>query len=243
MVKKEYKGRANINLYNCDNMEFMKGLPDNYYELAIVDLEYNIGASKPSKKPEFVKQKNGKMLRVTPKNYEHTDWDNKLSSAEYLEELFRISKNQIIFGGNYYGLSGGYIVWDKINGDSDQFGCELAWQSFNKRTDIVRYMWQGMFQGVYIGKDIHKSAVQQGDKSLNQNRIHPTEKPIILYKWLLDNYAKKGDKIFDSHLGSASIAIACWDYGFCLDGCELNEKYFNTAVERFENHIKQQKLF
>jgi site-specific DNA-methyltransferase (adenine-specific) len=242
-MKKEYSGRASINLYNCDNMEFMKKLPDNYYDLAIVDLEYNIGASKPSKKPEMVKQKNGQYLRVKNNNYIHKEWDMKLSSPEYIKELFRVSKNQIIFGGNYYGLSGGYIVWDKLNGESDQFGVELAWQSFNKRTDIVYYMWQGMFQGKTCSSDIRKALLQEGDKSLNETRFHPTQKPIKLYKWLLDKYAKKGDKILDTHGGSMSLAIACWDYRFDLDVCELDSEYFNAAVERFENNILQTKMF
>lgn len=233
-----------ITLTNEDNMELMARYPDNYFDFAIVDLEYGIGASKPKKKPEFVKQKNGNKLRVkNTNNYTPKDWDFKLSSEYFLNELFRISKNQIIFGGNYYGLKGGYLVWDKLNGESDQFGCELAWLSFTNRTDIVYFMWQGMFQGKYCGQDIKKALIQQGNKLLNEKRIHPTQKPVALYKWILDKYAKQGDKILDTHLGSGSIAIACHDYGFELTACELDKEYYDKSIERIKNHTAQQKLF
>ena len=238
-----------IEITNEDNMELMARYPDKYFDLAIVDLEYNIGASKPSIKPEYVKQKNGNKLRVISNKYKHKNWDLKLSSNEYIRELFRISKNQIIFGGNYYGLKGGYIVWDKLNGESDQFGCELAFQSFNKRTDIVYYMWQGMFQGVYCGKDIRKALIQQGNKKLNEFRIHPTQKPVVLYAWILKNYAKKGDKILDTHGGSMSIALAVHKanqidkMNLSLTLTELDEEYFKKGLERVVNFTKQQFLF
>lgn len=225
------------------NMELMKRYPDNYFDLAIVDLEYCIGASKPSIKPNTAVQKNGNKLNIKQPNYTQKDWDLKLSSQEYLNELFRVSKNQIIFGGNYYGLSGGYLVWNKLNGESDQFGCEMAWLSFTKRTDIVNFMWAGMFQGVYCGKDVRKALVQQGNKKLNEKRIHPTQKPAVLYKWLLDKYAKQGNKILDTHLGSGSIATACHDYGFELTACEFDPEYFEKAIKRITNHVGQQKLF
>ncbi len=225
------------------NMKLMQRHTDNYFDLAIVDLEYCIGASKPSIKPNTAVQKNGNKLNIKQPNYTHKDWDLQLSSQEYLNELFRVSKKQIIFGGNYYGLSGGYLVWNKLNGESDQFGCEMAWLSFTKRTDIVHYMWAGMFQGVYCGTDIRKALVQQGNKQLNEKRIHPTQKPVILYKWILDKYAKQGYKILDTHLGSGSIAIACHDYGFDLTACELDKEYFDKATERIKNHTDQQKLF
>jgi site-specific DNA-methyltransferase (adenine-specific) len=245
-MKKEYNGRASINLYNCDNMEFMKKLPDNYYDLAIVDPPYGIGTGSmaylKSKRP--VKQRGTNNKLFTPKTiYENHDWDNEIPTEEYFEELKRISKNQIIWGANYFGLIGGMLVWNKLNGETSFSDGEIAYCSFNSKTDIVYYMWSGMIQGENCSKNLHKAFTQIGNKALNQKRIHPTEKPIKLYEWILQTYAKKGDKIFDSHLGSASIALACWNYGFDLDGCELNEKYFNTAVERFENYIKQQKLF
>lgn len=233
-----------LHLSQCDNMELLRQTPDNYYDLAIVDLPYGIGASKPSKKPEYVTQKNGSKLRVrTSNSYTPKDWDFKLSSEEYFKELFRVSKKQIVFGGNYYGLTGGYLVWDKLNGETDQFGCELAWLSFTNRTDIVRYLWSGMFQGTTANVEVHKANIQQGNKSLNEKRIHPTQKPVALYKWILDKYAKASDKILDTHLGSMSIAIACHDYSFELTGCELDEEYYHKGIKRVQTHVAQQNLF
>jgi site-specific DNA-methyltransferase (adenine-specific) len=232
-----------IELSCMDNMQLMAKYQDKYFELAIVDLEYCIGVSKPTKKKSTIKQKNGTLLNVKQSNYEQKEWDFKKSSQEYLNELFRVSQKQIIFGGNYYGLSGGYLVWDKMNGDSDQYGVEMAWLSFTQRTDIVRYLWSGMFQGATIGTNAIECSKQIGDKSKNEKRIHPTQKPVALYKWILDKYAKQGDKILDTHLGSMSIAIACHDYNFELVGCELDEDYFKDGIKRVQNHISQQKIF
>lgn len=233
-----------VKLLNTNCMLFMSTVPDKYFDLAVVDIEYNIGASKPSIKPCAVKQKNGSTLYVKQPKYIPKEWDFKKSSDEYLNHLFRISKNQIVFGGNYYGLKGGYLVWDKLNGDSDQFDCELAWLSFTKRTDIVYYLWSGMFQGIYCGKNIQKALIQQGNKALNEIRIHPTQKPIPLYKWLLKNYAKPEYKIIDTHLGSGSSAIAAYDFGINeFVGCEIDTEYFEAALKRFEIHKMQKVLF
>jgi site-specific DNA-methyltransferase (adenine-specific) len=223
-------------------MVLMSRYADKYFDLAIVDPPYGIGADKPSKKPEYVTQKNGDKLKVESNKYVHKNWDETIPKEDYFRELFRVSKNQIIWGANYFGFSGGYIVWDKLNGNSDQFGCELAWQSFNKRTDIVYFLWQGMFQGVYCGKEVTKALVQQGNKSLNEKRFHPTQKPVTLYKWLLKNYAIQGDKILDTHLGSGSIAIACHDLGFDLTACELDSDYFKASIKRLSEHQQQLKL-
>lgn len=232
-----------ITITNEDNMELMRRYPDKYFDLAIVDLEYGIGASKPSIKPNTVMQSNGNILNIKQPNYIKKDWDLKLSSEEYLKELFRASKEQIIFGGNYYGLAGGYLVWDKLNSESDQFGCEMAWLSFTKRTDVVYYLWSGMMQGEIPSKNVRKALRQIGDKKQNEKRIHPTQKPVALYKWILDKYAKAGDKILDTHLGSGSIAIACHDFGFELTACELDSDYYNAAIERIKRHTAQLSLF
>lgn len=212
-MKKEYKGRANINLYNCDNMEFMKGLPDNYYDLAIVDPPYGIDAGKMTMGSGKHNFKQGK------------DWDSSIPSDEYFNELFRVSKNQIIWGGNYFPLplNNNWIIWDKLNPNLSFSEAELAWSSINKNTRIFK----------------RYSAMDDDDGK----KQHPTQKPIALYKYCLGKYAKQGDKILDTHGGSMSIAVACWDYGFDLDLCELDKEYFDKGVERFENHIKQQKLF
>jgi len=217
----------------------MARYPDKYFDLAIVDLEYNIGASKPSIKPCTVRQRNGSELKVKQPNYIPKEWDFKKSTPEYFHELFRVSKRQIIFGGNYYGLEGGYLVWDKLNGESDQFGCEMAWLSFSKRTDIVYYLWSGMFQGVYCGRNLQKALIQQGNKALNEKRIHPTQKPIILYSWMLKEYANAGEIILDTHLGSGSHRIAADKAGLSFIGFESDKDYFNDQDERYIQHKKQ----
>ena len=233
-----------LNITNEDNMLLMARYPDKYFDLAIVDPPYGIGADKQSIKPILVKQKNGTTLKVKNTNqYTQKNWDSTIPTDKYFNELKRVSKNQIIWGANYFGLIGGYLVWDKLNGDSDQFDCEIAYNSFNNRTDLIYFMWQGMFQGVYCGRDVRKALIQQGNKQLNEKRLHPTQKPVSLYKWLLDKYAKEGDKILDTHLGSGSIAIACHDYGFDLTACELDKEYYDKAMERINNHVAQQKLF
>ena len=221
--------------YNCDCLEYMRSLPDNYFDLAIADPPYGIGASKPSKKPSNILQKNGSILSASVTDFGKKDWDNAIPSQEFFDELRRVSKNQIIWGANYFGLQGGMIVWDKINGNSDQYDCEIAYQSFNKRTDLVHYMWNGMFQGKYCGRDIRQAAVQQGNKALNEKRIHPTQKPVILYEWLLNNYAKKGDRIFDPMMGSQSSRIAAHRLGFDYVGCELDKEYFEKGCFRFNS--------
>ena len=221
----------------------MPSYPDKYFDLAIVDPQYGIGASNPSKKPESVLQRNGSRLYVASNKHKQKEWDNEKMPSEYFTELKRVSKNQIIWGENYYGIfAGGRIVWDKLNGESDQFDCEIAYCSMNQRTDLVYYMWQGMFQGIYCGKDINKALIQQGNKSLNEERIHPTQKPIKLYKWLLSKYAKPNDKILDTHVGSASSLIACEEMGFEYTGFELDSDYFNAANKRLEQFRSQLKL-
>lgn len=221
--------------YNCDCLEYMRKLPDNYFDLAIADPPYGIGASRPSKKAERARQADGSVLQVPVTDFTKKDWDNTIPSQEFFDELRRVSKNQIIWGANYFGLQGGMIVWDKINGNSDQYDCEIAYQSFNKRTDLVHYMWNGMFQGKYCGRDIRQAAVQQGNKALNEKRIHPTQKPVILYEWLLNNYAKKGDRIFDPMMGSQSSRIAAYRLGFDYVGCELDKEYFEKGCARFNS--------
>jgi len=241
----------NITITNEDCMELLKRTPDNFYDLAICDPPYGIGASKPSKKPNKAKQNNGNTLNVKTTEYTHKNWDNEPADADYFKELIRVSKNQIIWGCNYYSfdLSGGRIVWDKMNGESDQFDCEIAYNSLNKRTDIVRFMWSGMIQGLNISKLISKANVQQGNKKLNEKRLHPTQKPVKIYEWLLDNYAKENDKILDTHGGSMSIAIAVHNrnqfekMNLSLTLCELDEEYFNNGVERVKRHCSQQQLF
>lgn len=203
-----------LTITNEDNMQLMARYPDNYFDLAIVDPPYGIMDKIISGGETNRKIKIQKGLEK---------FNDVIPTKDYFDELKRVSKNQIIWGGNYFpsnlSHSRGWIVWDKKIAEGMSFAmCELAYTSFNKNAKIFR------------------SVV--GDKL-----FHPTEKPQKLYKWLLDNYAKQGDKILDTHLGSGSIAIACHDYGFDLTACELDKEYFDKAMQRINNHTSQTKLF
>jgi site-specific DNA-methyltransferase (adenine-specific) len=217
-----------IQITNEDNMLLMARYPDKYFDLAIVDPPYGINIHKMNYTQSI---KGG----VTKRNCYSaiTDWDNNVPNQEYFNELFRVSKNQIIWGGNYFELplTKSWIIWDKKTEEkysNDFADCEMAWNSFNKPAKVVRYLWSGMLQP------------NMKDK---QKRIHPTEKPYQLYKWILDKYAKENNKILDTHLGSGSIAIACHDYKFDLTACELDKEYFDKAIQRINNHTAQTKLF
>lgn len=212
-----------LTITNEDNMELMARYPDNYFDLAIVDPPYGINVSKTGNVG------GGKLAKV--KNYGKKDWDNSIPTKEYFKELQRVSKNQIIWGGNYMieylQNTPCFLIWDK-NNTRDFADAELAWTSFETSTRIFKYTWNGMLQE---------------DMKNKETRIHPTQKPVALYKWLLDKYAKQGDKILDTHLGSGSIAIACHDYGFELTACELDKEYYDKAIQRIKNHVAQLKLF
>ncbi len=236
---------GNMNFYCCDRMKLLKQTPDNYYDWAILDPEYGIKASRPSKKSAVVKQSNGSVLNVKQKIYKHKDWDDKPADSEFFKEVFRVSKNQIIWGVNYfdYDFRGGRIVWDKMNGESDQFGCEIAYNSSNNRTDIIRYMWSGMMQGLNISKSHIKAAVQQGNKSLNEKRIHVTQKPVKLYEWLLIEYVSKGSSILDTGFGSGNIGKACYNQGHQLTACDSDEEIYNDGVKSVDWHCSQKRLF
>lgn len=221
--------------FNNDCMDIMKQYPDDYFDLAIVDPPYFSG---PEKR-EFYGSKIspiGVHRRLYGKT---TKWE--VPGKDYFDELFRVSKNQIIWGVNYfnYSFGSGRIVWDKVNTHSRFSDCELAYSSLHDSTRLFRYMWNGMMQG----KSISEGHIQQGNKVLNEVRIHPTQKPINLYLWLLQNYAKDGDKILDTHVGSASSLIACQELGFEYVGCELDKSIFNLAKQRLDAYEKQLKLF
>jgi site-specific DNA-methyltransferase (adenine-specific) len=209
-------------VYNVDCMTYMKTLPDKYFSLCIVDPPYGINIAKNGQVG------GGKCAKVN--QYSKSEWDNSIPSADYFNQLFRISNNQIIWGGNYmieflYNTSC-FIVWNKDN-TGNFADAELAWTSFDSPTRIFKYRWNGMLQENMQYKEI---------------RIHPVQKPIQLYKWLLKNYAKEGDTIFDSHMGSQSSRIACYDGGFDFVGCELDKDYFDAGNKRFEIFKSQQKL-
>ena len=217
---------AKIQITNEDNMQLMARYPDNYFELAIVDPPYGIGedGSKNHTRGKFAISKNYKAFSGN---------DINSPDIDYFNELIRISKNQIIWGANHFISkipfdSSCWIVWDKDNGETDFADCELAWTSFRTSVRKYKFKWQGMLQQNMKNKEV---------------RIHPTQKPVALYKWLLDKYAKQGDKILDTHLGSGSIAISCHDYGFDLTACELDKEYYEKALDRLKKHQMQQKLF
>lgn len=215
-----------IQITNEDNMALMARYPDNYFDLAIVDPPYGIGESSNDNKS---RSKLGKS-----KDYGNKDWDNSAPNIEYFIELKRVSKNQIIWGANHFienipnSNSSCWIVWDKMNGENDFADCELAYASFKTAVRKFDFRWHGMLQG---------------DMANKETRIHPTQKPIALYKWLLQKYAKQGDKILDTHLGSGSIAIACHDFGFELTACELDADYYKASIERIKKHTAQGSLF
>ena len=217
-----------IQITNECNMALMARYPDNYFDLAIVDPPYGINADKGIQKNEG---------KFGYKKHRHTNWDNSIPNKEYFNELFRVSKNQIIWGGNYFTeflkpvMS--WIVWDKMQYNFSFSHGEMAWNSFDTKLLIFKYA-RGNESGF-------APKIPQGMKQgLN---IHPTQKPIALYKYCLEHFAKQGDKILDTHLGSGSIAIACHDYGFDLTACELDKEYFDKAMQRIKNHVAQQKLF
>jgi site-specific DNA-methyltransferase (adenine-specific) len=240
---------GNIKLYNADCMDVMKTFKDKQFSLAIVDPPYGINVAKMAYTQEDnrpCKQKNGSVLHVKKKKYKHGDWDDNPADAEYLEQLQRVSRHQIIFGINYmdFHLKGGRLVWNKLVPDGVSFSdCEIAYCSMFDRVENVFFRWAGMIQGTYIGKDIMKAIRQQGNKSLNEERIHPTQKPVQLYKWILQNYAKEGDTILDTHFGSLSIGIACHDLKFDLTAIELDKDYYEQAKKRLEFHQRQLQLF
>ncbi len=202
-----------IELFNCDCMEYMATVPDKYFDLAIVDPPYGIGMAKGIEV--------GKWKRNI-----HTakDWDESTPTAKYWEQLFRVSKNQIVWGGNYFiehlKNTRCFIFWDKKNGTNFMSDGELAWTSFN--SSVRRYAY---------------NHIQDHNKGID--RIHPTQKPIDLYVFCLENYAKKGQRILDTHLGSGSSAIAAHYFGVDFVGCELDKDYFEAAKARFDMATKQ----
>lgn len=222
-------------LYNIDCMEGMKQIPDKYFDLAIVDPPYFKG---PNKRQYYGRRIN--KLNIKRKDYsEIKDWD--IPDKQYFNDLLRVSKNQIIWGINYYNfyLGSGRIIWDKVNGKSSYSDCEIAYCSIHDSTRLFRYMWNGMNQG----KSISEGHIMQGDKSKNEIRIHPTQKPVNLYKWILLNYAKQGDKILDTHVGSASSLIACHEMGFDFLGFEKDEEIFSLGSNRLEDIMNQLNMF
>jgi site-specific DNA-methyltransferase (adenine-specific) len=212
-----------IELLHEDNMKLMARYPDKYFDLAIVDPPYGIDADKKNSGKKLQCRKSSALS----KDYGNQEWDSDIPDDKYFEELKRVSKRQIVWGANFFGLTGGYLYWHKNVTMPTYSTGELAWLSWLNKLDYVEITWHGMIQHDMQNKEI---------------RVHPTQKPVQLYRWLLDRYAKQGDKILDTHLGSGSIAIACHDMGFDLVACEIDEDYYNAAVKRLNEQTKQLKL-
>ena len=196
--------------YNMDCMEYMRTLADKAFDLAVVDPPYGISITDSGR------------LKKYNKNKER--WDDKTPPKEYFQQLFRVSKNQIIWGANYFGLPPcrGFLIWDKQQPEDVSFAsCEYAWTSFD-----------------VSAKTFYFSALRD-----NVARIHPTQKPVALYAWIYSRYAKQGDKILDTHLGSGSSRIAAWDAGLDFVGCEIDKDYFDAQEKRFQEHTAQENLF
>tara|TARA_R110000868_G_scaffold195536_1_gene441207 strand:+ start:368 stop:1081 length:714 start_codon:yes stop_codon:yes gene_type:complete len=221
-------------VFNKDCMELLKESGDNEYDLAIVDVPYGIGETAKKSKGRVTKKFNKKWKNRKAPDYAGSDtWDNHSPEESYFRELKRVSKNQIIWGANHFSnkfdsSSSGWIVWFKKRfGEKNDFSdAELAYSSFKKGCRLFHLPWIGF------------GAVNVGEK-----RIHPTQKPVRLYEWLLANYAKEGDKILDTHGGSMSSVIACLNLGFEITCAELDKDYYKEAKERINEHQRQQRLF
>ena len=211
--------------YNMDCMQGMKEFPDKYFDLAIVDHPYGIGENGDTNhtRSKLAKAKDYKAFSGN---------DLKPPDKEYFDELFRVSKNQIIWGANHFISkipydSSCWIIWDKDNGDNDFADCELAWTSFDSAVRKFKYRWNGMLQENMKNKE---------------NRIHPTQKPVALYEWLLSKYAKPNDIILDTHVGSASSLIACYNTNHKFVGFELDEYYYKVSKQRLDTEMAQMRL-
>ena len=216
-----------IDIYNQDCMEAMKDMSDNQFDLAIVDPPYGIGFGEFNRTN---KDSTGKRYKAN--KYKQGDWDTDIPKDMYFKELIRVSKNQIIWGGNYFPYiwkngCKGFIFWYKGNPVPNFSDGELAWTSFNKVAKQFDYRYYGGLEG----------------KTSASNKIQHTQKPISLYEWLLMNYAKEGDTILDTHLGSGSIAIACHNLGYDLTGYEIDKDYYKAAKKRIEQHKQQIRMF
>lgn len=233
-----------IQITNEDNMELMARYEDNHFDLAIVDPPYGIDADKKNS----VKKLQSKKSAVLSKDYGKQKWDSDIPTDDYFAELKRVSKKQIVWGANFFNLQGGMLYWHKQVTMPTYSQGELAWLSWLNKIDFVDIAWHGMIQH---------------DMKNKEQRIHPTQKPVKLYEWLLINYAqrecdhKHGEdyrhlctdcrnqdvKILDTHLGSGSIAIACHNLGFDLTACELDKDYFEAATKRLAQHQAQLTMF
>ena len=226
---------SEVKLGDC--MDFMRELPDNFADLAICDPPYGIGEDgrKTKGREGYVLQKNGSRRFLKAKNYKIGLYDDKSPDQSYFDELFRVSNKIIICGENYMNfsqkkLSAGRIIWDKVNGGSDQSDCEILWTNCISSVRLFVYMWAGFKKA----KSRTEPRTMNGNMKSVEQRIHPNHKPIDFYKDMIENYAKPGDKILDTHMGSQSSRIAAYQMGFDYYGCELDPDYFRDGCKRFD---------
>ena len=209
---------------NMDCMAYMRALPDKAFDLAVVDPPYGI---------HMDGGEIGRSVLAQTTKYQQKAWDRAPPAEAYFLELERVSRNRVIWGANHFISryprdSGEWLVWDKLNGENDFADCELAWTRFGGAVRLFRFRWAGMLQGNMRAKEV---------------RIHPTQKPVALYAWIFSRYAKPGDRILDTHLGSGSSRIAAWDAGLDFVGCEIDRDYFDAQERRFQAHAAQLNLF
>jgi site-specific DNA-methyltransferase (adenine-specific) len=222
-------------VFNMDCNLGMKKYEDNFFDIAVVDPPYFSG---PEKREYY--GSNVSVTKVKRNNYGvTTEWT--VPDTSYFEELIRVSKHQIIWGCNYYEylLGPGRIIWDKVNGESSFSDCEIAYTSFHDSVRKFTFMWNGMMQG----KSALEGHIQQGNKKLNEKRIHPTQKPVMLYDWIFATYAQAGQKILDTHLGSGSSRISAFKYDLDFVGFELDQEHFKRQEKRFKEYSAQGVLF
>jgi len=250
-----------IEITNEDNMLLMARYTDKDFDLGSFDPPYGIKASRPSKKPNKKKQKNGRILKVKTVEYSHKNWDDKPADSVFGKEAMRVSKNYMFWGANHFDWivdetfkpprrkdfkkfiiehPVGWIIWDKLNGGSDQWDCELIFTSYQFNSTIIPFMWSGMMQG-----NIENGSKMQGNKKLNEIRYHTTQKPVRIYEKvyrflsLIDSFKT----IIDTGIGSGSNAIACHNLQYDLTACELDKDYYEDAMKRLEQHRRQLRLF
>lgn len=224
----------------------MRQLPDKCIDLVLTDPPYGIGESKEQYKSRNVNRidkRNGRPILISHPGYARKQWDDKIPDKIYFDEMKRVSKNQIFFGGNYFinylQNTNCFLVWDKCNGNSDFADCELAWTSFKTAIRKINFMWSGFCQG----KSITEGHINQGNKKLCEKRIHPTQKPIPLFRWILDNYSTPGMTIFDPFAGSGTTAIACLETGRNYILIEKEPDYIEIINKRIATWKEQGRLF
>lgn len=220
-------------LFHSDCIKIMKEMPDNHIDVVVTDPPYGLGewVGKKKSRGNDVLQANGSKIRVEAKEWGVQDWDFKVPDPEYFDEMFRVSKNQVIFGGNYFTdripPSSCWIVWDKQN-TGNFADCELAYTSFKTAVRTFKYRWNGFQQGIIA------------NKKLNEKRVHPTQKPVPLMEWIIANYTKPGDLILDPFMGSGTTGVACANFGRNFIGVEKVREFFDVASDRI--HLAESQI-